>query len=739
MILRSLELKHFGKFTERTFEFRRGLNLVVGPNEAGKSTLMEAVPAVLFGLRNKERFKPWGRQGACTAALVLEEQGRTVRVERDLLTDRVTLTEHDDLYHTLYSFEGKAAPLGRSSERTEYLEQLSRLLGIAEEDVFRASLFFGQGSLGLPGQGALTAKLKTLLSGFVEVDYDKVLSSLSDDYFTVTRENPWGKDKTRNRELDDIRGRLAEMEQKWYEAQNSLEELAGLRQRIAALRAGIETDSDEYAKGERYLAWVRKQWHLDEKEVNLRRDFDRVNRQSGKIAELQQQRRTLSAEIGKTGLPREMPDDLPLILAEAEKIRKELVALQGESAALRQQLIDQRDAPWRLSLALSLLVLAAGGALAWIRPEWLSRAMLGTALTLAPIWGGFLWRFGLRRAERGRFQGQAQVLERQREEAQGQLAVLDERFERIGLSPSAVEIVRMQKNLERHRQLLEQLRDVESALKVLEDAEQLSREKDDLTRELAVLDERMEQQRPLRREGLLAPEELPGAEEKLQALGESLRQREQELLELTRREAAMEGELAGTRELEEEGERLREREANLARRKDALAIALDLLSGAVDEFRQIYLGRFAGDIGRHLGMVTGGRYSEVRLDDDLAVSLRGKGNSWQPVEQFSRGTVDAVYFAVRLALTRQLSPGRRLPLLLDDPMVNLDRLRLAETLKMLELLSRDHQVVLFAHDENLLRRAARDRWHVVPLEETKSVPPSPVQERSEDVGQLYLL
>ena len=64
MILRSLELKHFGKFAERSFEFRRGLNLVVGPNEAGKSTLIETVPAVLFGVRNKERFKPWGRQGS---------------------------------------------------------------------------------------------------------------------------------------------------------------------------------------------------------------------------------------------------------------------------------------------------------------------------------------------------------------------------------------------------------------------------------------------------------------------------------------------------------------------------------------------------------------------------------------------------------------------------------------------------------------------------------------------------
>lgn len=129
----------------------------------------------------------------------------------------------------------------------------------------------------------------------------------------------------------------------------------------------------------------------------------------------------------------------------------------------------------------------------------------------------------------------------------------------------------------------------------------------------------------------------------------------------------------------------------------------------------------------------------MRLDEDFSLSLRGRGSIWAPVEQFSRGTVDAVYLAIRLALTRHLSSGHRLPLLLDDPLVNFDSSRLAETLNSLEQLGREHQVIFLSHDDGLLRRAAQKRWNVISLDEGKSLPASTPQERTDDVGQLYLL
>jgi uncharacterized protein YhaN len=143
------------------------------------------------------------------------------------------------------------------------------------------------------------------------------------------------------------------------------------------------------------------------------------------------------------------------------------------------------------------------------------------------------------------------------------------------------------------------------------------------------------------------------------------------------------------------------------------------------------------EAGKMFGKITGGRYTEIKLDENMAPSIQVDGRRWTPVDHFSRGTVDAIYLALRMALAKVRDDGRSLPLMLDDPFVHLDQKRLAKTLNLVDLASADGQLILFSHNLDLGKRAARERWHVVPLDGDAAN--TTTDEGGEHAGQLHLL
>ena len=93
MKLRALELEQFRKFDRplRIAGMADGLNLIVGPNEMGKSTLFAALQAVLFERHRSQAraiksFQPAGHEGASPrVALSFEIAAEPYRIEKRFL------------------------------------------------------------------------------------------------------------------------------------------------------------------------------------------------------------------------------------------------------------------------------------------------------------------------------------------------------------------------------------------------------------------------------------------------------------------------------------------------------------------------------------------------------------------------------------------------------------------------------------------------------------------------------
>ncbi len=80
----SLDLLKYGKFTDQHLAFpkaRQDFHFVVGPNEAGKSTLRQAIVEALFGMPTRSPLSflhplPELRLGACVSLAAKAEQSR---------------------------------------------------------------------------------------------------------------------------------------------------------------------------------------------------------------------------------------------------------------------------------------------------------------------------------------------------------------------------------------------------------------------------------------------------------------------------------------------------------------------------------------------------------------------------------------------------------------------------------------------------------------------------------------
>lgn len=113
--------------------------------------------------------------------------------------------------------------------------------------------------------------------------------------------------------------------------------------------------------------------------------------------------------------------------------------------------------------------------------------------------------------------------------------------------------------------------------------------------------------------------------------------------------------------------------------------------------RQPTLLRLAGE---HLGRMTGGRYDQIAAGEagDNSFHLRGPSTPEpRPVESaLSQGAKEQAYLALRLAIVDHLDEdAERLPLILDETLVNWDAERRAWSFELLEQVSQSRQVFFF--------------------------------------------
>lgn len=695
---------------EGVFEAKH-LNLVIGPNESGKSSLAAAMVATLFGFSSHEeeqRQKPW-ENARYRATLVFEASGQRFRVCRDFSSHEVQLErlapKGDSAEAVL--FQGAANPRGRGPELDQYETMLRGWFGFTDPRLFLESCFVHENAL----QTKISPELRHLISGAVEADYQQIQEALLDRLETLTREHPFDprKQKRTDRSIEKrlaslelLRGRLTRSEYVLRELKSNSAERGAAEARIAELKA-------EVAAKEQLMADLESLVRLREEQRKLLKRAPEIGVELARARKARVRLQDIDRKIGENltylaNAPEEVESDFMRL----EILRTQRSRHLKTSEVERKRLEETHAPPFMLVLLMGLAVGAAIGFLGYALSKSAMAAGIGGVLGAGA--GMLAMRLFGQSAERGRALAEAKV------------RVAEENMKTLKQEVDLIEI-RANPYLQGR-----QVEAVIADLKVLRELENERREHAAVIQSLPI-PERLEAESSEIDEGVNAlrarerflvsqtPFLVPFKEDPLSAAAGADRlkrevtgaktriEAEQESLErLMRRSGGSDSDAENIESLTEAIAAEEEALDREQRQRDALICALEVLRESVLDYQKEHVARLARTAGKSLSHLTRGRYTGVTLDADLnpMVSLDGKREI--PVSSLSHGTRDAFYFCLRAALAQELAAREPLPLVLDDPTAHFDEDRRGALLGHLEDLAEDIQVILLTHDRKVLNQ-----------------------------------
>ena len=681
MKLLSINAVSFGKLKDFTLEPQDGLNRYSHPNEYGKTTLIHFIYFMLFGYDSKrlKTYFPWSGE-PMAGALIFEQDGKRWRIER------IHPQKGAEKRKIFSPDTGEEWTLPAKEQPGPYFLKI-------DGETFLRTFCITQGDLLFARTDGLDVALKNMAAtGDENVSFSQAEAFLH-------------KQHTRYQYRGKTQGPLLDLKK----------ELEQDRLRLSEVRMQME----EHIRAKEEWDRLEQDRTLQlEKIAGLQDRLDAATRSDAlkKLTQLQKLRAQKPLEA--PAVSREALAELETAFADAESARK----AYGETAEETRQ----RQTRWELlsesaehfgfhsMTASQIAQLQKGGN--GFRIAALVTAVLGAVLIAAGLWfhlalliagiaavlaaGMFLLAEKAKKDHICRTNGAvnpAQLLEKwaQYQEVQNQRQQLDLlRKEAAGKEEEA----RKQKAAadERLDQLKVQYRifnkEELNAMLIQWGIYQQSLSRENGPEEQLLLGGRTEEELQRAAEGAVLTEETAEQVQKeLSVAEERLRQLQ------AQKDALNTGDLAALwskQAMLNAGIAEKEQQVALWEREfAAVQQSLLWLKAANEEMNTRFAPRLCSLAGEQLSALTGGKYQNLTLDEKYEIQLETKNGTY-PLAFFSQGTRDAVYFAFRLAVGSLLS-DTSLPLVLDDPFVNLDPKRKSSAETLLEKAAAEKQVLYF--------------------------------------------
>ncbi|MBR5614850.1 MAG: AAA family ATPase [Clostridia bacterium] len=356
MIIKKADIEGFGKFTNKSLEFDRGFNLIVGANEDGKTTFMSFIKMMFYSSSGKtekgqdllkiprKKYRPWNGT-PMSGAVEFETRGMEYRLRKEFLK-----SEASDKTTVFCKTSSEEQKIENPNEAGEYFFNMN--LGDFERSVFIGS---NGGFSSDASADSLAMRISNLsVSGDENTSQDLITKRLSDAIEElVSKSGKKGLLVDAEAELDKLNFELQELLQQTELQKSLFEEIADIEKAIAE-KEEILKDIANRQK----IASAKKElnaYYTLNNKINLRENINKQLSKYGKTidqlkehinhAEKLEQEISLSVsaleEISAAPNTKEVSETE---FGKADTLDKLATQIRGDLETLRKKVFDAKSA-----------------------------------------------------------------------------------------------------------------------------------------------------------------------------------------------------------------------------------------------------------------------------------------------------------------------------------------------------------------------------------------------------------
>ena len=677
MRIKNIKVNAYGNIENKDINLEEGINIIHGANESGKSTLLNYIISIFYGIsRNKdgkalsdyEKYKPWNSNEFSGRISYKLENGEKYEIFRDFNKKNPKIY-NDKLEDISDRFE-----TDKKDGSKFFIEQM----GI-DKQMYLSTVVSTQEEVRLDekNQNMLIQKIANLAgTGEDNVSYKKALTKLQEKI-----RDEIGTNKTSQKPVNIIEKEITEINNKITET----EKYRNRKYEIDEEKEQILSELKELEQQKQILQELQNSMKSEEETKN-RLEIREKNRKDNiaKINELTNQKNTINAENERVQSAKSHLQDI--IKGHKENIEK--LNSEIEKIANEKEETQEKEKPSISFMVITVVLTIALICSIVLIKNYIFSGVLGVVIIANIVF--YVINKNKQKVNK------AKLREKINQEKQYKREKLENQKQQIIANVNTTE-KELEKQEEGEKQVNSELSMLKGQIILLE------KNNEKITEEIEQYNKAIKEESNKNKQQIIEKYKdknindllyINDYQNYISKIEETINNNRIRIKGLEIEYNTIVPQLDEMVVLEEKREADKEKLAELREKESIINIAIENLMDAYEEMKTTITPKFTKNLSESIQKISSNKYNKVTINDENGMIIENNRGEYVEAIKLSTGTIDQLYLALRLSMIDELSK-ENLPIILDESFAYSDNNRLKNMLQYLTSDLNNHQTIIF--------------------------------------------